>query len=318
MAAGSKKAIYAALIGNSLIAVTKFGAAAYTGSSAMLSEAIHSVVDSGNQVLLLYGLKRSSKPADDRHPFGYGMEMYFWAFVVAIIIFAIGAGVSLYEGIHKVLHPEPVTNVFVNYIVLGAAIVFEAAACTVAFKEFNRARGDMPFFEAVRKSKDPALFTVLFEDSAAMAGLLVALAGIGLGQALDMPVLDGAASVAIGVILALTAMLLAYECKSLLIGEAADPDVVSGIGELARSTSGIGKINELRTMHLGPQDILLNISLDFADHMDSAQVEEAISALEQRIKAAHPDVKRVFIEAQSVRRHLESIARGGPEPEPQT
>ena len=318
MAAGSKKAIYAALIGNSLIAVTKFGAAAYTGSSAMLSEAIHSVVDSGNQLLLLYGLKRSSKPADDRHPFGYGMEMYFWAFVVAIIIFAIGAGVSLYEGIHKVLDPHPVTNVFVNYIVLGAAIIFEAAACTVAFKEFNRARGDMAFFEAVRKSKDPALFTVLFEDSAAMLGLLVALAGIGLGQALDMPVLDGAASVAIGVILALTAMLLAYECKSLLIGEAADPDVVSGIGELARSTPGISRINELRTMHLGPQDILLNISLDFSDDLDSSQVEEAISTLEQRIKAEHSDVKRVFIEAQSVRRHLESIARSGPEPEPQT
>ena len=311
MAAGSKKAIYAALIGNSLIAVTKFGAAAYTGSSAMLSEAIHSLVDSGNQVLLLYGLKRSSRPADDRHPFGYGMELYFWAFVVAIIIFAIGAGVSIYEGIQKLIHPHPVTNVFVNYIVLGAAIVFEAAACTVAFKEFNRARGDMPFFEAVRKSKDPALFTVLFEDSAAMLGLLVALAGIGLGQALDMPILDGAASVVIGLILALTAMLLAYECKSLLIGEAADPGVVSGIGELARSTPGIGRINELRTMHLGPQDILLNISLDFADHMSSAQVEEAISTLEQRIKGAHPDVKRIFIEAQSVRRHLESLAAGG-------
>ena len=317
MAGGSKKAIYAALVGNSLIAVTKFGAAAYTGSSAMLSEAIHSLVDSGNQVLLLYGLKRSSRPADERHPFGYGMEMYFWAFVVAIIIFAIGAGVSIYEGVQKLIHPHPVTNVFVNYIVLGAAIVFEAAACTVAFKEFNRARGDMPFFEAVRKSKDPALFTVLFEDSAAMLGLLVALAGIGLGQALDMPILDGAASVVIGVILALTAMLLAYECKSLLIGEAADPDVVSGIGKLASETPGIGRINELRTMHLGPQDILLNISLDFADHMSSAQVEEAISALELRIKEAHPDVKRVFIEAQSVRRHLESLSYGDPAPEPQ-
>ena len=314
----SKKVIIAALAGNSLIAVTKFGAAAYTGSSAMLSEAIHSVVDSGNQLLLLYGLKRSARPADTRHPFGYSMEMYFWSFVVAIIIFAVGAGVSIYEGIQKLLHPHPVTNVIVNYVVLGAAMVFEALACTVAFKEFNKSRGSMGFVEAVRKSKDPALFTVLFEDSAAMLGLIVAFVGIALGQWLDMPILDGAASVVIGLILAGTAALLAYECKGLLIGEAADPVVVANIRQLAGATPGISQINELRTMHLGPQDILLNISLDFADRLNASQVEEAISTLEERIKAEHPDVKQVFIEAQSVRRHLESMASADPAPGPQT
>ncbi len=315
MAHGSKKVIYAALAGNSLIAVTKFAAAAYTGSSAMLSEAIHSVVDSGNQLLLLYGLKKADRPADARHPFGYGMELYFWAFVVAIIIFAIGAGVSIYEGIQKLQHPHPITNVFVNYIVLAAAMVFEAGACWIAFREFNKARGSMGFIEAVRKSKDPALFTVLFEDSAAMLGLIVAFAGIAIGQWLDLPILDGVASVGIGIILALTAVLLAYECKGLLIGEAADADTVGGIADLARATPGISQINEIRTMHLGPYDILLNISVDFTDRMDSRQVEEAISKLELRIKADFPDVTRIFIEAQNVREHLLSVAASDPAPQ---
>ncbi len=306
---GSKKVIFAALAGNSLIAVTKFSAAAYTGSSAMLSEAIHSMVDTGNQGLLLYGMKRSARPADARHPFGYGMEMYFWTFVVAILIFAVGAGVSIYEGIQKLLHPHPITNVYINYAVLGAAMVFEAVAWVIAYKEFDKSRGTLGFVAAIRRSKDPVLFTVLFEDSAAMLGLIVAFVGIALGQWLDLPFMDGAASVAIGLILAVTAMVLAYECKGLLIGEAASPEVVEAIGEMARGTPGISRINELRTMHLGPQDILLNISLDFADALNSAQVEEAISTLEDRIKTAHPDVKRIFIEAQNWRRHLESVAR---------
>lgn len=306
---GSKKVIFAALAGNSLIAVTKFAAAAYTGSSAMLSEAIHSVVDTGNQGLLLYGIKRSARPADARHPFGYGMEMYFWTFVVAILIFAVGAGVSIYEGIQKLLHPHPVTDVIVNFVVLGAAAVFEAVAWAIAYKEFSKSKGSLGFVAAIRRSKDPALFTVLFEDSAAMLGLIVAFVGIALGQLLDLPFLDGAASVVIGLILAATAAVLAYECKGLLIGEAATPEIVQAIREMAGNALGISRINELRTMHLGPQDILLNISLDFTDDLSSAQVEEAISTLEQRIKSAHPDVKRIFIEAQNWRRHLESVAR---------
>ena len=201
-ASSSKTVIYAALIGNGLIAITKFIAAGITGSAAMLSEAVHSVVDTGNQGLLLYGIRRSNRPPDDAHPFGYGMELYFWAFVVAILIFAGGAGISAYHGIEKILHPEPLENAYINYIVLALAMVFEAVAWWIAFKAFRATKGELGYFEAVRRSKDPTLFTVLFEDSAAMLGLVVAFIGIALGQALDMPVLDGVASVLIGVILA--------------------------------------------------------------------------------------------------------------------
>ena len=310
MAAGSKKVVYAALTGNGLIAITKFVAASMTGSSAMLSEAIHSVVDTGNQGLLLYGMKRAARPADYEHPFGYGKELYFWAFVVAIIIFAVGAGVSIYEGISKVAHPHPITSPIVNYLVLGAAMVFEAGACWVAFKEFHKSKGDRGYFEAVRRSKDPALFTVLFEDSAAMLGLIVAMVGIALGQALGIPEMDGIASIVIGIILAATAGLLAWECKGLLIGEAAHPEVRDGIKALLSAQPGVVKVNETLTMHLGPQDVLLNLSLDFADNMSSAEVETVISDLERRIKAQHPEIKRVFIEAQSWRGHQRSQEAG--------
>ncbi|MEM7044289.1 MAG: cation diffusion facilitator family transporter [Pseudomonadota bacterium] len=304
MAAGSsKKVIYAALIGNGLIAITKFIAAGITGSAAMLSEAVHSVVDTGNQGLLLYGLKRSSRPADEAHPFGYGMELYFWAFVVAILIFAGGAGISIYHGVEKILHPEPLDNVYINYIVLALAMVFEAFAWWVAFKAFRKAKGTLGWFEAVRRSKDPALFTVLFEDSAAMLGLIVAMVGIALGQALGMPVLDGVASVLIGVILALTAALLAYEAKGLLIGEGVEPETRRGIQAVIAEQEGIFRVNELRSMHLGPEEVLLTISVDFTGDMTADQVEATISKMEQEIKARYPEVRRVFIEAQNWRAH---------------
>ncbi len=302
-AASSKTVIYAALIGNGLIAITKFIASALTGSAAMLSEAVHSVVDTGNQGLLLYGLKRSNRPPDDAHPFGYGMELYFWAFVVAILIFAGGAGISIYHGVEKVLHPEPLTNAYVNYIVLGLAMVFEAFAWWIAFKAFRATKGSLGWFEAVRRSKDPALFTVLFEDSAAMLGLIVAFIGIALGQAFDMPVLDGVASVLIGVILALTAALLAYEAKGLLIGEGVERDVKHGIETVIAEQDGVFRLNELRSMHLGPEDVLLTISVDFVSDMTADQVEATISKMEQEIKERYPQVRRVFIEAQNWRAH---------------
>ena len=226
---GSKKVIYAALVGNGLIAVTKFAAATITGSSAMLSEAIHSVVDTGNQGLLLHGLRRAKRPADTAHPFGYGMELYFWTFVVAILIFAVGAGISIYEGVSKLLSPHPIKNPYVNYIVLGVAMVFEAGAWWIAFKEFRRGKGSLGYLAAVRESKDPTVFTVLFEDSAAMLGLIAAFIGIALADVWQMPALDGVASIVIGLILGATAVLLAYESKGLLIGEGTSPAVVAGI-----------------------------------------------------------------------------------------
>jgi cation diffusion facilitator family transporter len=301
--------IYAALAGNSLIAVTKFAAAAATGSSAMFSEAIHSVVDTGNQGLLLYGMKRARRPADTQHPFGYGMELYFWTFVVAILIFAVGAGISLYEGITKWLHPHALTSPHINYIVLGLALVFEAGAWWVAFREFRRSKGQLGYIAAVRTSKDPTIFTVLFEDSAAMLGLVAAFLGIALGQALDLPALDGVASIVIGLILAATAILLAYESKGLLIGEGASAAVVAGIRRIVAGRPGIDQVNELLTMHLGPRDVLLTLSLDFDDRLTAGQVEAAISDLESAIKSAYPQVSRVFIEAQSRKAHRESELR---------
>lgn len=303
---GSKKVIYAALVGNSLIAVTKFAAAMWTGSSAMLSETIHSVVDTGNQVLLLHGIRQASKPADETHPFGYGMELYFWAFVVAIIIFGLGAGVSLYEGIQEVLDPHEISDPYINYLVLGLAMVFEAAAWMIAFEEFRKTKGSRGFFEAVRMSKDPSVFTVLFEDSAAMLGLIVAFFGIVLSQVTGAAVWDGIASIVIGLVLGGTATLLAYECKGLLIGETAHKDVLDGILSLVRETEGVASRNELLTMHMGPADVLVNLSVDFHDTLTSAEVEQTISSLEQSIKNRFPIVKRVFIEAQSREQHRKS------------
>lgn len=225
----SRKVIYAALAGNALIAITKFVAATLTGSSAMLSEGIHSTVDTGNQLLLLYGLKRARRPADEDFPFGYGKEVYFWSFVVAILVFAVGAGISLYEGIQHLQHPAKLAAPHINYIVLGLALLFEGAAWYLAYREFTRAKGKRGYLAAIRHGKDPSLFVVLFEDSAAMLGILVAFGGIYLTVMTGSHVYDAVASILIGVILALTAAWLAYETKGLLIGESANREVVRGI-----------------------------------------------------------------------------------------
>jgi len=307
----SKKVIYAALVGNSLIAVTKFAAGVFTGSSAMFSEAVHSLVDTGNQWLLLYGIKRAQQPADDRHPFGYGMELYFWSFVVAILIFGVGAGVSIYEGVQRVIEPHPITSPYVNYAVLGLAMVFEGVAWWIAFRAFSRVKGRRTLMAEIRFSKDPTVFTVLFEDSAAMLGLVVAMAGIAAAHAFEMPVLDGVAAILIGAILAVTAGLLAYECKGLLIGEGAGGAVVNGIRQIIGKQDGIKSINEVLTMHLGPADVLANLSLDFKDGLSANDVERAVSALERAIKKAYPEVTRIFIEAQSARGHAAAARDGG-------
>ena len=299
MAASSKKVILAALIGNSLIAITKFIAASMTGSSAMFSEGIHSLVDTGNQGLLLYGLKASKKPADKEFPFGHGKEIYFWSFVVAILIFAVGAGISIYEGVHHILHPAEITNPMINYIVLGLAILFEAGALYVAVKEFDKARGKLGYLTAVKRGKDPSLFVVLFEDSAAMLGLFIAMIGITLAQITGNAIWDGVASVAIGCILAATAFWLAIETKSLLIGEGADEETVDSIRNLASKHNDVETVNEILTLHMGPEFIIANISLEFKRGLKTGRIEEITNNLDKAIKETHPYIKRIFIEAET-------------------
>ncbi|MEM7068096.1 MAG: cation diffusion facilitator family transporter [Pseudomonadota bacterium] len=309
MASGSKKVIYAAMIGNGLIAIAKFVGATITGSSAMLSEGIHSLVDTGNQGLLLYGIARSKRPADDKHPFGYASEIYFWAFIVAILIFSLGAGISIYHGIEKIFHPHPVEDPFINYVILILAMIFEGVAWWIAFKEFSSVQGKKGLFEAVQESKDPTVFTVLFEDTAAMLGLIVALVGIWLSIYLEMPVLDGVASVLIGIILAGTALLLALETKGLLIGEAAAPEIVADIREIIAGQEAIEALNEIRTLHRGPNDVLLALSVDYRDDVLAGDVERSNTELELIIKERFPVVKRLFIEVQSAADHREEIIR---------
>jgi cation diffusion facilitator family transporter len=302
-AAHSKLVVYAAAAGNGLIAITKFIAAAYTGSSAMLSEAVHSVADTGNQFLLLYGMNRASRPPDDLHPLGHGRELYFWSFIVAIIMFTLGAGVALYEGVQHVLHPIPVSNPIVNYIVLGCAFVFEGVSWAIALREFNRTKGRLGYFEAMQRSKDPVGFTVLFEDTAAMLGLVIAFVGTSLAEQLDMPVLDGVASLAIAGVLGLTAIVLARESKGLLIGEPASRAVRESILAIVNRSEGVDRGHIAFTVHQAPDEIIVALSLEFDDHMTAPEIERATNALEAAIHGAHPEVLAIFVKPQTSAEH---------------
>ncbi len=267
----------------------------------MLAEGIHSLVDTGNQGLLLYGLHKAKKPPDESFPFGYGKEVYFWSFVVAIMIFALGSGISLYEGVIHILRPVPIENPLINYIVLGFALIFEGGAWFFAFKEFRKIKGKWSYLQAVQRGKDPTIFMVLFEDSAAVLGLLVAFLGIWLGQLTGMVYLDGIATFIIGLILGGTAIWLAYETKGLLIGESANQEVVQSIREIAKQLPSVEYVNEVLTMHMGPEFILVNISVDFQDGVTSQEVERTVANLDKDIKAHHPLVKRIFVEAEARR-----------------
>jgi cation diffusion facilitator family transporter len=295
----SRKVIYAALAGNMLIAVTKFAAAFFTGSSAMLSEGVHSLVDTGNGGLLLYGMHRARKPADRSHPLGHGRELYFWSFIVALLVFALGAGVSLYEGISHMLDPEPIRNPAANYVVLALSFRFEGGSWWIALREFRRTKGALGYFEAVRLSKDPSVFSVLFEDSAALLGLGFAFAGILGAQILDMPELDGAASIGIAVVLAATAMFLARESKGLLIGEAALPDVQDAILAIAQQDRAIQKANGVLTIHMGPREIVAALSVEFEDALTAPDIEDCVQRLEDRLKKEIPEVTALFVKPQT-------------------
>ena len=295
----SKKVVYAALLGNLAIAATKFGAAAYTGSSAMLSEAVHSLVDTGNEVLLLYGMHRAALPPDETHPLGHGRELYFWSFIVAVLIFALGAGVSVLEGIDRLRHPEAITLPAVNYVVLGFALLFEGLSWRIALMEFRAAMGDVGYWKAVRRSKDPTVFIVLFEDSAALVGLAIALAGTLAADLLDAPAWDGAASVAIGIVLAVTSVFLARESKGLLIGEAAQPALTESICRLAAQQPGIEQANGLITVHMAPDQVFAALSVEFADDLTAPEIEAAVAELERRIRGEHPEIAALFVKPQS-------------------
>ncbi len=292
---GSRRVILAALAGNLAIAATKLAAAIFTGSSAMLSEAIHSAVDTGNQGLLLIGLRRAARPPSPRHPFGHGMELYFWAFVVALMIFALGGAVSIYEGWRKIAEPEPVESAWVNFLVLGAAIVFEALSFRVAFREFRRSQAGEPFWQAIRASKDPGVFAVLLEDAAALAGLAIALVGLGLAEWLHMPALDGVASIGIGLLLVLAAGFLANETRSLLTGEAASPRLVAEVRATLTADPRVKTVDELLSMHLGPAEVLMAVTIDLEDELPGAGVEQAARELSRSIENRHPEVTRIFL-----------------------
>ena len=295
----SKRVVYAALAGNLAIAVTKFVAAAITGSSAMLSEAVHSLVDSINQLLMLYGIARAAKPPDESHPFGYGRELYFWAFIVALLVLALGAGVSVYEGITHLQHPEPIRQPLVNYIVLAAAMVFEGTSWLIALRAFRAGKGKLGYFEAFRRSKNPTTFTVLFEDTAALLGLLIALAGVTASQVWQQPAFDGIASIAIGVVLAASSLLLARETKDLLVGEPASPQVRDDILRIATADPDVRCANGVLTVQLGPDQIVAALSLDFEDALTTPQIEACVDRIELAIKQAHPSVSVLFVKPQT-------------------
>lgn len=295
----SKFVIIAALAGNALIAVIKFIAAIITGSSAMLSEGIHSLVDVGNQVLLLQGLHRSQKRPTTEHPFGFGKEIYFWSFVVAILLFSIGGALSFYEGVKHIRHPEPITDIFINYIVLGFAFIFEGCAWWVALKTIKKTTKRFHWFRSVNRAKDPSIIVVLLEDTAAMIGLFIAFIGISLSYFFNFFIFDAIASMAIGVVLFIVATWLAIESKKLLIGESASPELIKAIKDIIIDEPSIIAVKNVMTLHMGPEEILVNLYVDFKDNIKSQEIERTITELEEKIKATSDTITWVFIAAKS-------------------
>lgn len=287
--------VYAALAGNLLIAIGKFVAAILGRSSAMMSEGVHSLVDTTNEVLLLYGLHRAGKPADRTHPFGHGRELYFWNFIVALLVFALGAGVSFYEGVSHIRDPEVITDPTLSYIVLGVAFVLEGITWIISLRHVRATKGDAGYLEAFRQSKDPSVFTVLFEDSAALLGLLIAAAGILSAQLLNDPRLDGLASIGIGLVLAAASILLARESKGLLIGEPADPQLRESIFQIASADPGVHHVNSVLTSQLGPNQVVVSISVEFHDELSAPDIERCVDRIEHEVREAHPEVVALFV-----------------------
>ncbi len=295
----SRLTLFAALAANLGIAIAKFVAAAISGSSAMLTEGLHSVVDSLNQLLLLHGQRRSMRPPDERHPLGYGRELYFWSFVVAILIFSTGAGLSIYEGVRHIRAPEPIRSPLINYVVLAISLLLEGVSWFIAMREFSEARGEYGWWEAIRRSKDPPSFVVLFEDSAAIFGLLMAGVGITLSVVTGDPRWDGAASVVIGIALAGVAVVLARESKGLLIGEAADPLLEQAVRAAIDRRPEVTGVNEITTIHIGPRNIFVGLSVDFENRVPVGRIEAMIPEAETELRARWPSIRAIYIKPQA-------------------
>jgi cation diffusion facilitator family transporter len=312
---GSKRSIYAALVGNILVALTKGAAAFWTGSSAMVSEAIHSAVDTSNEVLLLYGYHLASHPPDQLHPLGYGRELYFWSFIVALLIFALGAGVSFYQGVLHVLDPQPITAPTVSYIVLGLSFVFEGSSWIIALRELRASGQQGGYWEAFVKSKDPPAYMVLFEDSAALIGIVIAAVAIGASVALEQPIWDGIGSILIGLLLGITSIVLAQESKSLLIGEPAHSELTKAILAIAEKSPGVLRANGVLTVQMSPSQVVAAISVEFADDKQADEIEQSVVSIEDEVRKEHPEVAALFIKPQTGARYRENrqkrLRRGG-------
>jgi cation diffusion facilitator family transporter len=295
----SQTSVVAALVGDLLVAASKIAAAIWTGSAAMASEAIHSVVDTTNEILLLYGIHRSKQKADAEHPFGHGREVYFWSFVVSLLIFALGAGFSIYEGVSRVLDPVPIESPGISYIVLALAFIFEGGSWLVSLKQFREAKGELGFFDAFRISKDPPSFMTLFEDSVALIGILIAAASTFAAVTLARPEIDGIGSVGIGLLLAVTSVFLARESKSLLMGEPAYPFVRKSILSIANAHPGCLQANGLITVQLGPNQVVAMLSLEFSDNLVATEIEEAVVGLEKSVREANPEIVALFVKPQT-------------------
>ena len=292
----------AALAANGAIAIAKYGAAFFSGSSSMMSEAVHSTVDCGNEILLLIGVHRSGYPPDQSHPFGYGMEVFFWSLLMAVMLFGLGAGVTLLDGIHQIQHPEHIKKAWISYAVLGFAFVAEGTSWFISFRTLRRSQKGRAIYAAARRSKDPSVFAVLFEDSAALVGICVAALGIGLSELTGEPRWDGIGSIVIAALLATSGLLLARECHGLLTGEAAVPELRDDVAKTVRNWPGVAQLGELATLQIGPDAVLVTLSLDFEDRLTSSDIEQTVTEIEQNLKGRHDQIARVFVEAQSMNR----------------
>jgi cation diffusion facilitator family transporter len=293
-------ALYGAMAANLAIATTKFVAAAFTGSSAMISEGIHSVVDTGNQILLLFGIRRSKRPPDAGHPFGHGMEQYFWSLVVAMLLFGVGGGLSIYEGISHLLHPRPPEDPLWSYASLAFAFVFEGISWLLAMRQLRPIIREKGIWKTLRTSKDPSIVTLFFEDSAALVGLVVAFCGIFLGQLWRTAVPDAIASIVIGLLLSTVASFLVSQSRGLLLGESVSPEILASLRTIVHSDPAVADAKEPLTMHLGPEEVLLNLEIDFRPGLPPGKITESIQRLEEEIRRKHPEIQRIFIEARSL------------------